>query len=495
MYNGYEIWKSDAEKCARYRITNAGGGMCGRCMKTCPWNLEGLFAESGLRWLAMNFPGSAPALAALDDKLGRSTINPVKKWWWDIELDRSTGRYVRAAQTHARGLQKDLVLKAEEQTLAVYPADSMPPPYPVRFPVNREEGIRRYRSLLTPAQYKARLERGDHAGLAPPTRPLDGNPPVFPVLLRKRETMAADLARYEFAALDGAALPRFDAGAHIDVVIAPEYQRAYSLAGDPADRGRYVLGVLNEKTGRGGSALMHRAFREGRRVFISPPRNHFPLREDATHTLLFAGGIGVTPLIAMAHRLHALGRSFELHYSAAGRASAGFVEDLARAPWAERVRFHFKDEGRRAELSTLLPPHAPGMHVYTCGAPRFMDAVFEAAQARGWPEDARHREYFNVPDAPDWVNHPFQLQLTRSGRRLQVPASASATEVLADAGIAVVTKCSDGLCGTCATPYDAATSDAIEHRDYVLSQAERGQRVILCCSRAAQAGGCIAVDL
>jgi len=121
--------------------------------------------------------------------------------------------------------------------------------------------------------------------------------------------------------------------------------------------------------------------------------------------------------------------------------------------------------------------------------------VFEAAQARGWPEDARHREYFNVPDAPDWVNHPFQLQLTRSGRRLQVPASASATEVLADAGIAVVTKCSDGLCGTCATPYDAATSDAIEHRDYVLSQAERGQRVILCCSRAAQAGGCIAVDL
>jgi epoxyqueuosine reductase QueG len=116
MYNGYEIWKSDAEKCARYRITNAGGGMCGRCMKTCPWNLEGLFAESGFRWLAMNLPGSAKALAALDDRLGRGSINPVKKWWWDIELDRSTGRYVRAKQTHVRGLQKDLSLKYEEQT-------------------------------------------------------------------------------------------------------------------------------------------------------------------------------------------------------------------------------------------------------------------------------------------------------------------------------------------------------------------------------------------
>ena len=133
---------------------------------------------------------------------------------------------------------------------------------------------------------------------------------MFPVRLQRRETMAQDVARFEFAALDGGPLPPFEAGAHIDVVIAPEYQRAYSLAGDPADRSRYVLGVLNERQGRGGSALMHRAFREGRQVFIGRPVNHFPLVEDAPFTLLFAGGIGVTPLIAMAHRLHALGRDF-----------------------------------------------------------------------------------------------------------------------------------------------------------------------------------------
>ena len=366
MYNGYEIWKSDAEKCARYRITNAGGGMCGRCMKTCPWNLEGLFAEGGLRWLAMNFPGSAKALAALDDRLDRGSINPVKKWWWDIELDRATGRYVRAAQTHARGLQKDLQLKYEEQTLAVYPADLMPPPYPVAFPVDREQGIRRYRALLTPAQYRARLAAGRSEGLAPPTRPLQGDPPVFPVLLRRREAMAEDVARYEFVAPDGKELPRFDAGAHIDVVIAPEYLRPYSLAGDPADRSRYVLGVLHERTGRGGSALMHRAFREGRRVFIGRPVNHFPLHEDASHTLLFAGGIGVTPLIAMAHRLHALGKAFELHYSAASRRTAGFLDELAHAPWHEHVMLHLKDEGRRADLQSLMPRlHAghAGLHL------------------------------------------------------------------------------------------------------------------------------------
>ena len=495
MYNGYEIWKSDAEKCARYRITNAGGGMCGRCMKTCPWNLEGLFAESGFRWLAMTFPGSAKALAALDDKLDRGSINPVKKWWWDIELDRGTGRYVRAAQTHTRGLQKDLQLKYEEQTLAVYPADTMPPPYPVAFPVDREQGIRRYRELLTPAQYQARLTADDTEGLVPQPRPLGSEPPVFPVRLHKREAMAADVARYEFTAIDGAPLPPFEPGAHIDVVIAPEYLRQFSLAGDPADRSRYVLGVLNERHGRGGSALMHRAFREGRQVFIGRPVNHFPLREDARFTLLLAGGIGVTPLIAMAHRLHALGREFRLHYSAAGRASAGFLEELSRVPWADHVQLHLKDEGHRADLTALMLAYTPGLQLYTCGSPRYMDAVFAAAAAHGWPEDALHREYFQLPEAPDRVNRPFQLKLARSGRMLQVPATASATEVLAAAGVAIATKCSDGLCGVCATAYDAAASDEVEHRDVVLSRAERGCKLILCCSRAAEEGATLVLDL
>jgi reductive dehalogenase len=495
MYNGYEIWKSDAEKCARYRITNAGGGMCGRCMKTCPWNLEGLFAEQGARWLGMNFPSSARALARLDDALGRGRINPVKKWWWDIELDRASGRYARAKQTHARELQTELKLKYEEQTLAVYPADTMPPPYPVPFAVNREEGIRRYRALLTPAQYRARLAAGDTEGLAPGPQPLQGDAPVFPVRLQRRAEVAQDVARFEFAALDGGPLPPFEAGAHIDVVIAPEYQRAYSLAGDPADRSRYVLGVLNERQGRGGSALMHRAFREGRQVFIGRPVNHFPLVEDARLTLLFAGGIGVTPLIAMAHRLNALGRDFQLHYSTAGRATAGFLDELACAPWAGRVQLHLKDEGGRADLTALLPAHEPGLQLYTCGSARFMEAVFAAAAARGWPEAALHREYFQLPEVPERVNHPFQLKLARSGRVLPVPADASATEVLAQVGVAVPTKCSDGLCGVCAVAYDAAASGPVDHRDVVLGAAERGRRVILCCSRAAEDGGTLVLHL
>ena len=361
--------------------------------------------------------------------------------------------------------------------------------------------IKRYRALLSPAQYRSRLAAGDTDGLAPPFRLPAGEPPVFPVRLVRRDEMAAGVARYTFAALDGGELPPFDPGAHIDVVIAPEYQRAYRLAGDPADRHHYVLGVLREPPaseggrGRGGSALMHRAFRTGRQVFVSRPVNHFALHEHATATLLMAGGIGITPMIAMAHRLHALGRPFELHYSAANRQSAGFLADLAQAPWAGRVQCHFKDEGRRADLDALVPDYRAGGQLYSCGAARYMDAVFSTAQARGWPDEALHREYFSAPEGDVAVNLPFVLRLARSGRLLAVPAGRSATEVLAEAGVAIDVKCSDGLCGVCATRYDAAASGEVEHRDVVLSQQERRQRVILCCSRARQADGEIVLDL
>jgi len=486
MYNGYEIWKSDAEKCARYRITNQGGGMCGRCMKTCPWNLEGLFAESGVRRIAMNFPGAAPMLAALDDHLGRGSINPVKKWWWDLELDRASGRYIHARQVHRRELNRELKLRYEDQTLAVYPADQMPPPYPVAYPINREKGIERYRSLLTPAEYRARLKSGDTTGLVPPFRMPDGPPPVFPVVLKRRTDMARDIARFEFESPDGKPLPAFEAGAHIDVVIAPEYRRSYSLAGDPANANQYILGVLREPRGKGGSILMHRAFREGKRVFVTPPVNHFPLLPGSRKTLLFAGGIGVTPLIAMAHALHRQGADFALHYSAASKSNAGFIQELRTSGWASRVHTYFKDEAQRADLESLIPEWHSGMQLYTCGSPRYMDAVFSVATLRGWPDDSLHRELFVVPEAPERANYPFMLKLANSNITLSVDADQSAAETLQAAGVPVDIKCSDGICGVCSATVMAGE---VDHRDHVLSARERTTKMLLCCSRAAQPGG------
>lgn len=194
----------------------------------------------------------------------------------------------------------------------------------------------------------------------------------------------------------------------------------------------------------------------------------------------------------MAHALYAQAKPFKLHYSAASRRSAGFLTELLAAPWAERVSLHLSDESGRAQLDHLIPQYVTGQHLYSCGSARYMDGVFAAASANGWPDSALSREYFSVPEAPARINHPFQLVLKRSGRTLEVPASRTATDVLAECGVPVIVKCSDGICGTCATAYLAGE---IDHRDFVLSNRERQTRVILCCSRAKEAGGSIELDL
>ena len=492
MYNGYEIWKSDAEKCARYRLTNAAGGMCGRCMKTCPWNLEGLFADESFRWMAINVPRSAKVLAKLDDSLGRGSINPVKKWWWDIELDRQTGRYVQAARTNERGLNVDLKIDYDDQTLAVYPADVMPAPFPVVQPVDREAGIERYRSMLTPAEYRRRMNSDDGVDLVPQPKRLDGPPPVFPVIVSKREELSGSVVRFELTDAECGSLPAFEAGAHVDVVIAPEYERQFSLAGDPADRSKYVLGILRETGGRGGSDLMYRAFRPGRRVFISAPRNHFPLDESAPFSLLMAGGIGATPLMAMAHRLHAISSEFVFHCSARSRHEFGFAGELESVAWADRVVFHFSAAGSRANLGEVIPRFREGCRLYSCGSDRYMDAVFDMANSKGWPEESLSREYFAVPEEPEKENLPFRLELAGSGRVIKVAAEQTAIDALAQAGLPVDTKCSDGLCGVCAAHY---TGGEVDHRDFVLSARERKERILLCCSRAREANGMITIDI
>lgn len=492
MFNGYEIWRSDPEKCTRYRITNAAGGMCGRCMKTCPWNLEGLFADSAFRWLAMHAPGSAGMLARLDDVLDRGTINPVKTWWWDIELDKHRTRYVAAAATNRRGLQKNLHMNPEEESLAAYTSELRPLPLPVAQPVDRDAAVARYQSLLSPSEYRRRLARDDAEALAPVPAPRSGAPPVFPVVIRRRDDLAPDIVRFELVGPDGAELPPFEAGAHIDVMIAPEFPRQFSLAGDPADASCYVLGIQREADGRGGSLQAWRSFKEGRRVYISPPRNHFPLDEDAALSLLMAGGIGVTPLIAMAHRLHALRRPFLFHYSARSEKESGFAPCLRAMPWAESVLFHFSREGGRADFNDLIPGYRRGCRLYTCGSDRYMNDVFSTAAAKGWPDEALAREYFSLPEQPARENHPFVIELMRSGGTVKVGIDQTACEALEAVGVHVDTKCSDGLCGTCVVSYGRGH---VEHRDFVLSGSQRHQRMALCCSRASQPGGMIAVDL
>ena len=491
MFNGYEIWKSDSQKCATYRITTPGGAMCGRCMKTCPWNLEGLFADRPFRFAATKLPAAAPFLAKLDDAAGRGGLNPIKKWWWDIEIEEDGGYRPTKKPVNARDLQKNLDLRYEDQTLAVYPADLAPHPWPFPFMMDREKGIEAYQALITAEQYKAKLARGETEGLAHEYR-IEGDAPVIRVEVTKVVPMAPDVTKYELASLDGSALPAFEAGAHIDVVVAPEFLRQFSLSSNPADTSTYQIGVLREDEGKGGSKLMHRIFSEGRKIFISKPINHFPLDNAASKSFLLGGGIGITPMIAMAHELHGNGADFAMHYSIKSQKAAGFLDDLKKIAWKDHVHIHCSDEGTRADLATILKGYKEGWHVYVCGPDRYMQAVLEVAEQQGFPEDARHFEYFSVPEVPEYENHPFTLRLRKSGRDVLVPADRSAAEVLNDHGFAVDIKCSDGLCGVCQC---GLVSGEVEHRDFVLSKRLRATNIILCQSRAAEPDGVVEIDL
>jgi len=459
-------------------------------MKTCPWNLEGIFKEKPFRWAAMNIPKLAPALAKLDDAVDNGTLNSVKKWWWDLEIEEDGGFRPTQKPVNQRALQKGLDLKYEDQTLAVYPAPLAPHPYPYPFPMDREAGIDAYQAMITADEYKSLLERDENGHLHIYTAV--GESPVIQVEITKADMSADGVAVYEFRSVDGQDLPEWKAGAHLDIVVAPEFLRQYSMSGDPADRTKYQIAVLREDEGRGGSKLMHRIFSKGRKIFISRPINHFPLVPLATKTILMGGGIGITPMIAMAHELHAQDREFELHYSGRSRATMGLLNETADFPWADKLHLHITDEGTRADFGAILPNYQDGWHVYTCGAEHYMRSVMEAAEHAGFPEEACHLEYFSVPEQPEYENFDFTLKLKKSGKELVVPADKTATDVLLENGISIDVKCSDGICGVCKC---GLVSGEVEHRDFVLSKAQRESGIILCQSRAAKKDGSIEIDL
>ncbi len=491
MFNGYEIWKSDSQRCTTYRITTPGGAMCGRCMKTCPWNLEGLFAEKPFRWAAMNIPKAAKMLAKLDDAVGNGDLNPVKKWWWDLEWQADKTYAPTEHPINERGLQKEIKLTYESQTLAVYPANLAPQPWPFPAPMDREKGISAYEAMISSSEYRKRLSAGDTNGLAHEYT-VEGDAPVLPVVVSRVEKLSDDITLYEFSSSNNDALPAWSAGAHIDVVIAPDYFRQYSLCGNPEDQTLYQLAVQKEPDGKGGSLLMHRIFAEGRKLFISKPINHFPFIETASKSLFLGGGIGVTPMIAMAHRAHQLNLPFELHYSVSNREKLAFETQLKQVDWNANVVIHISSEGTKLDLTTLLLKQENNTHVYACGPDAYMQAVTSEAAKANIPEEHVHIEYFSVPEQPDYVNTAFKIKLRSSGEIIDIDKDTNAAQVLKDRGLPIDLKCSDGLCGVCQC---GLVSGKVEHRDFVLSKKQQSDTIILCQSRAVDADDIIEIDL
>lgn len=303
------------------------------------------------------------------------------------------------------------------------------------------------------------------------------------VVVRKREIQGADVAVLELVRQDGLLLPVFTAGAHVDINIAPGLVRQYSLCSNPADPSSYRLGVLKDPSSRGGSVGVHDIFQEGTEVQISAPRNLFPLAENARRSILLGGGIGITPMIAMAYELAAAGAEFELHYSSRSRKSSAFLNELEASAFSSNVHTHFDDEGasQRLNIAEVLGSPEEGVHIYTCGPSGFMDWVISSAINAGYPDSQIHREYFQVE--VDSSGEAFEVVAAKSGKSVQVAEGQTILEALAEIGIKVEISCEQGVCGTCLCDVLEGEPD---HRDVYLTDDEKAanDQILVCCSRS-----------
>jgi ferredoxin-NADP reductase len=300
---------------------------------------------------------------------------------------------------------------------------------------------------------------------------------------------AKDVALIELRADDGRALPLFSAGAHLEILVAGDLPRHYSLLNAPDERDRYLIGVGLAPDSRGGSRFMHQQLRLGDTLACSLPRNHFGLDEHLQRYCLVAGGIGITPILAMLRWCQAHDKDWRLVYSARNRQRAAFYETL-RALDPARVQLHFDDEaGGRLDTAQLLDTLRDDEHLYACGPAPMLDALQAAAGPRA---ERLHIERFSAAPASTEGDSGFTVHLNLSDRSIWVAPQQSILEALEAHGIELPFSCRAGICGSCQTRVCAGVPD---HRDLILSDADRaaGQSLMICVSRAL--GDSLVLDL
>jgi ferredoxin-NADP reductase len=292
---------------------------------------------------------------------------------------------------------------------------------------------------------------------------------------------ARDVLGLELRDPAGASLPAFAAGAHVDLHLAERLVRPYSLCNSPAERDRYCLGIGLARDSRGGSRRIHETLRVGDLLRVGAPRNHFPLDDSDADCVFIAGGIGITPILSMIHACIARGRPWTLHYCVRNRVRAAYSEALI-ALGQERVRFHVDDEqhGRLFDAAAALGDIAVDAHVYCCGPQPLMQAVAAAGSDR--PAAQMHFEWFTAAAVDSRTDRGFRVRLARTGLEFEVPPATSLLDALEAHGCGVPYACREGSCGSCRTE---VLSGECEHRDTVLTAAERDSHraLMVCVSR------------
>jgi tetrachlorobenzoquinone reductase len=302
---------------------------------------------------------------------------------------------------------------------------------------------------------------------------------LIEVRLTDVQPAARDTNIYELRRPDGGTLPSAGPGAHIDLYLPNGMVRQYSLTVCEPDPTRYLVGVKRDAASRGGSTYIHDHLKVGAQFKIHPPRNHFPLNENAEHTILIAGGIGITPIWCMVQRLAALGKSWQLYYSCRSRADTAFLAPLQKY---EQVHFHFDEEsdGIFLDLEGIVAAAPKNAHLYCCGPLPMLKAFEAAAAAANWPHPQIHVEYF-IPKHEAAVAGGFTVELARSGQEFFIPEGKKILEVLLENGIDADYSCELGICGACET---RVISGVPEHRDSILSDEEQASntKVMICCA-------------
>jgi len=293
---------------------------------------------------------------------------------------------------------------------------------------------------------------------------------------------AENVNSYELTAPGGGELAPFTAGSHIDLHLTNGMIRSYSLLNDPREQNRYIVAVNKDAASRGGSRFIHETMRVGDIVTISRPRNNFVLQENAPHSVLIAGGIGITPLLSMIRRLDALDRSWELFYAARTRSTAAFLDELVtlRRNREASLHLHFDQEmlGRMLDLPAIVKAAPTDAHLYCCGPVPMLNSFETSTADRS--DDHVHLEYFKAKETPA-AEGGFEVKLARSNRSITIRDGETIHDALLRSGIAASYACQEGVCGTCETRVVEGIPD---HRDSFLSKEERAanKTMMICCS-------------
>ena len=309
-----------------------------------------------------------------------------------------------------------------------------------------------------------------------------------------RITQVADkVKRFRFERSDGEAMPIFSGGAHIIVSMRDGSvlrRNPYSLMSSPEDTGGYEISVLRVENSRGGSAFLHEKLKEGDALTLSQPVNLFAFDQRGRKHVMMAGGIGITPFIAMMDQMEREGRAFELHYAVRTRSHGAYWKELQQRYGAHRVKVYCDEEKLFIPAATVLENQPLGTHLYVCGPGGMINGVLGTARSMGWPKQNLHSEEFLAPPP----GKKFQAILTRSGTTIDVAAHQSILEAVEAAGIDAPYLCRGGACGQCETAVVSCDGE-LEHNDHFLEPEDKasGRKIMICVSR--NEGNSVTLDL